>query len=233
MDQQLPSRAKAPKKEPRKPGRETQTELQALQGSGRGKIALLAGVLAVAAGAAALSFMGGGGTGNPEDPAKVLVVSPDVYHKGYLQKLGFEVDQQTFDHLELKARDEVPDLETKGVPSILELADRFGYGYVIIEDPSQYDFSEIEVEGSLPSLSEANYAVVSVGDLADPPKVTAGGSMLHTLFEQDRLDEIKSKGEMPTVEAVQLRDKLRDAVDALTELPRLTPMRTISGFDRY
>ncbi|MEX1366456.1 MAG: hypothetical protein AB1Z98_25255 [Nannocystaceae bacterium] len=209
---------------------QTQTDLEALRGSGRTKIALLSGVLLLAAGAAALSFMGGGGTGNPEDPAKVLVISPDGSHKAYLQDLGFEVDQQTFEHLELKARDEVPDLEATGLPAILELADRFGYGYVVVEGPDDALFSELEVEGELPSMSGARYAVVSVGDLADPAKVTVGSGMLSTMFEQDRLAEIVPAGEMPTVEAVQLRDQLRNAVERLTEPP---PPRRFIGLGRY
>lgn len=228
-----PSASTTSAKTPAKGRSSTETDLQALQGSGRTKIALLAGVLVVAAGAAALSFMSGGGKGNPEDPAKVLVVSPDPYYKAYLHDLGFEVDQQTFDHLELKARDEVPDLETKGVASVLELADRFGYGYVAFADPGEHDLSGIEVEGGLPSLDDAAFAVVSVGDLADPPKVTVGPAILPALFEQDRLAEIVPQGEMPTVEAVQLRDRLRNAVDKLTEPPRLDPMIQPPSLRRY
>ncbi len=206
----------------------TQTEMQALAGAGRSKVILLAVVVLIALAGAAWTFLGSGGVGNPEDPGKVLLVTTDGGRKVYLQKLGFEVEAQTFGNVESKALQEVPDLEDKGVLAIMSLADRFGYGYVIFEQPYNYDFSGLDTGDTAPSFGDGDrFAVVSAGDLAAPHRVTTGMSMLTALFEQDRLAEILPPKHPPSVEAVQLRDQLREAIEVHEEGPRLQPMRFI------
>ena len=204
----------------------TQTDLQALQGSGRGKVALLAGVLVVALGAAGWTLLNDGGSGNPESPGKVMLVTTDGGQETFLVKLGFEADAQTFENLESKAKQEVPDLEDNGVLAIVALADRFGFGYVAFERPHNFDFSKLETESGAPSISDGDrWLVVSVGDLADPHVVTGGYGLLSTLFEQERLAELLPPKQPATVEALQLRDQLREGIDHLTEMPVIPPRR--------
>jgi len=221
----------APPKDPKGSPSSTRTDLEALQGSGRSKVILLAGMLVVALGIAAWFFVRSGGVGNSESPGRVLVVSNSPFYKAYLLDLGFEVDLQTFDHLKEKARTEVDDLDGTGVEAIMIMADHFGYGYVVFDSPEKYDFSELDVEGDAPTFSGGElFAVISVGDLAFPNKVTAGAGLLESLFEQDRLAEILPPKQPPTVEALQLKDQLRLAIERLTEAPSAAPLRSFRDF---
>ncbi len=204
----------------------TETELRAIQGGGRNKIILLAALLVLALVAAAWMFWSGGGSGNAENPGKVLVVSSDPGHKAYLMELGFEADVQTFDHIEGRAHDEIPGLDERGVLAIMTLADRFGYGYVAFHRPYNLDFSELETAEGAPSFGDRDlFAVVSAGDLADPHHVTANSDLLQALFEQERLAELVPPKQPSTMKGVELRDQLRLAIERLTEPPRLPRLR--------
>jgi len=188
-------------------------DLQALEGSNRGRLALLGGVVALGLGGAAWAFWPSGGIGNPEDPAKVMVVTQHSVAERFLDALGFDADGQTFDNLEEKAHAEVDGLDVEGVAAIVTLADQFGFGYVVFERPQNLDFSELDLE-SAPAIGEDDrYAVVSVGDLANPARMTVGPGLLETLFEQPQLAELVPPNQPTDVAAVELRDKLREAVD--------------------
>ncbi|MEX1366679.1 MAG: hypothetical protein AB1Z98_26370, partial [Nannocystaceae bacterium] len=123
----------------------SRSDLEALSRSGRGKVITLVVLLAVALGAAGWYFLvRKQGTGNPEDPAKVIFVGTSRGFSMVLDDAGFEAAEGTFEAWEQKAKEEVPDLQTTGIESIMEVADRFGYGYVIFEDPQSVDFSALD-----------------------------------------------------------------------------------------
>lgn len=188
-------------------------DLNALQGSGKGKLVALGGLAVVALVGAAWAFWPGGGIGNPESASKVLVVTERASREPYLQKMGFDADAQTFDNLEAKAHADLDDLDVEGAAAIVTFADQYGFGYVVFERPDKFDFSGLDLE-STPSFGEdVRYAVVSVGDLADPMKMTTGERILDALFEHDELAALVPPNEPTDVDAVELRDKLREAVD--------------------
>ena len=197
-------------------------DLHALQGSGKGKFLALIGLGVVALVGAIWAFWPGGGIGNADSPGKVLVVTESASREPFLQKMGFDADAQTFDNLEAKARAELDGLDdVDGTAAIVTFADQFGFGYVVFERPQQFDFKSLELE-STPSFGDDDrYAVVSGGDLAKPAKMTAGARILDALFEQEELKALVPPNEPTDVDAVELRDKLREAVDAVSSGPKL------------
>src|SRR5688500_604002 len=104
----------------------SRSDLETLQRSGRGKFSVLGVLLAGALGAAAWSFFHRGGTGNPEDPGKVLVVTRGtrIGFSVVLKDVGFEAAEGTLPAWVNKAKDEVPELDAEGVAAIMALADR-------------------------------------------------------------------------------------------------------------
>lgn len=208
------------------------TDLETLQRSGRGKVVVLGVLIAGALGAAAWTFLRKGGTGNPEEAGKVLVVTRGS-HVGSsitLKDVGFETGEGTLAAWVDKAKDDVPDLEVDGVAAVLALADRFGWGFVVFEAPAEVDFSGIDIEGGTPTFSaDAQWAAVSVGDFAfphvvtvnpPPSKVLRDGSMpmIQALFEHEQLAALR-KPESLAVDQLQLRDKLEEALRKLDQLP--------------
>ncbi|MCA9711610.1 MAG: hypothetical protein KDK70_37590, partial [Myxococcales bacterium] len=214
----------------------SRSDLEALRRSGRGKVVTLLVVLAVALGAAGWYFFGRKqGTGNPEDPAKVLLVSRTAGYAVVLDDVGFEAAVGTFEAWEQKAKEEVPDLESTGIEAIMALADRFGYGYVIFDHPQEVDFSALDIE-QVPELTEqVHFAVLSAGDLAfphvmtvnpAPSEVLRGSSvvMLQALFEQERLHALLPGSDDSSIGTIQLRDRLREALDRLAQVPEAERM---------
>jgi len=216
----------------------TNTDLQALNDSGRGKIIMLVAAVVVALGAASWSFLRDTGRGQPEHPGKVMVVTSDGNHEKFLVKMGFEADAQTERFLEDRAEDEFGATPGQTVQSIVGLADELGFGYVVFADPADLDFSAF---GTV--AEDARYVAVSVGDLADPNKLTSSSNLLEALFEQDRLKELLPPNKPTDVDAIQLRDTLSEGIEQHTN-PRLgiphrrrrpsygerPPARRFSGF---
>lgn len=214
----------------------SRSDLEALQRSGRGKVIALLLMLTVALGAAGwFFFLRKQGTGNAEDPAKILVVARSRGYSLVLADVGFEAHEGTFEAWEQKAKEEVPNLETTGIEAIMTLADRFGYGYVVIEDPKGVDFSTLDID-EVPELAEhVKFAVLSAGDFAfphvmtvnpKPSEVLRGSSVviLQAMFAQEKLAEALPEHEAPSIGAVQLRDRLRDAIDRLAQIPEAERM---------
>jgi hypothetical protein len=210
----------------------SRSDLEALQRSGRGKVVALLLMLVVALGAAGWFFLlRKQGTGNAEDPTKILVVAHSRGYSLVLADVGFEAHEGTFEAWEQKAKEEVPDLETTGIESIMTLADRFGYGYVVFEDPKGIDFSKLDIDGDVPTLPDhVQFAVLSSGDFAfphvmtvnpEPSEVMRGSSVviLQALFLQERLADALPENSAPSIEAVQLRDRLREALERLAQIP--------------
>jgi len=214
----------------------SRSDLEALRRSGRGKVVTLMVVLALALGAAGWTFFGRkAGVGNPEDPAKVLVVGRTRGYSLVLDEVGFESAEGTFEAWEQKAHEEVPDLESTGIEAIMALADRFGYGYVVFEHPGELDFSALEPDAIPPMPEHVRFAAVSAGDLGFPPVITvnpepsevlSGSSvvLLQALFEQERLHQVLPDSGSDSIDAIQLRDRLREAVDRLAQVPEAEKM---------
>jgi hypothetical protein len=196
---------------------------------------ILAALIVAAIVGAVWSFTEDVGTGNPEDPGKVMIVRRGQT-AGYvivLKDAGFDAAEGTFDDWVRKAEEEVPELETTGVAAIMELADRFGYGYVAFERPQEIDFSGAEAD--VPRLEEhVRFVVISVGDLAFPPKVTVnpppstvmrdpGLVLLQALFEQDALGRAREESDSD-LDAIKLRDRLLLAVARLDRIPEAERM---------
>ncbi len=214
----------------------SRSDLEALRRSGRGKVVTLMVVLAIALGAAGWYFFGRKtGTGNPEDPAKVIVVAQTRGFSIILEDVGFEAAEGTFEAWEQKAKDEVPNLETTGIEAIMTLADRFGYGYVIFERPQDVDFSKLDIDEVQPTPEHVRFAVLSAGDMAfphvmtvnpEPSEVLSGSSvvLLQALFEQPELEQLLPGSEGDSMDAIQLRDRLREALDRLAQIPEAEKM---------
>jgi len=214
----------------------SRSDLEALKRSGRGKVITLMVLLALALAAAGWYFFGKRqGTGNPEDPAKVIVVGTTRGYSVALDNVGFEAAEGTFDAWELKAKEEIPELEVTGIEAIMAVADRFGYGYVIFEQPGELDFSALEIEEIPDFPDHVRFAVLSAGDLAfphvmtvnpEPSEVLRGSSvvLLQALFAQPLLAETLLANDNPSIETIQLRDRVRDAVDQLEKVPHAEKM---------
>jgi hypothetical protein len=211
----------------------SRSDLEALRRSGRGKVLVVAVLLVAALGAAAWAFLfRNKGTGNAEDPGKVILVTTTRGHSIGLTELGFDAAEGTFDAWVAKAEDEVPDLEVDGIEAIMELADRFGYGYVVFEKPQDIDFSMLDIEGGPPTIPDhARFAVVSAGDLAfphvltvnpEPSEVMQGNAivLLQALFEQEALAATLEAEDSTSMEVVKLKDRLSDAVEKLERVPQ-------------
>jgi len=221
----------------------SRSDLEALQRSGRGKVVALLLMLTLALGAAGwFFFLRKHGTGNKEDPAKILVVARSRGYSLVLADVGFEAHEGTFEAWEQKAKEEVPELETTGIESIMILADRFGYGYVVFEKPQELDFKKLDIDDGVPDMPDhVQFAVLSVGDFAfphvmtvnpKPSEVLRGSSVviLQALFLQEHLADALPENEAPTIDAVQLRDRLREALDRLAQVPEAERMaETIVG----
>jgi len=209
----------------------SRTDLEALHRSGRGKLVVLGLVLVAALAAAGWSFLKPGGTGNPEELHRVMVVSPLSGRSIPLADSGFDAVEGSFAAWISKAEDEVPDLEVDGVEAIMVVADRFGYAWVIFENPKDVDFSGLEIEGGVPTMTETTrFAVVSAGDLAFPHRMTLNPEpskvvrdtttiMMQALFAQDEMAEITAEGEALGISALQLRDRVSDAVERVGRVP--------------
>jgi hypothetical protein len=210
----------------------SRTDLEALSRAGRFKFVVLGLLLVGALGLAAWSFLRKTGTGNPEDPRKVIVVTTGT-HVGYsiaLQEAGFDGAEGTFNAWENKAKSEVPDLEETGVAAIMALADRFGYAFVAFERPQDVDFSGLDIDGGVPTFEEhVRFAVLTAGDLSFPhvvatnpvpSKVMRSNTLilLQALFAQPRLAQLLDPANAD-IDDIQLADQLREGLDRVKQVP--------------
>jgi hypothetical protein len=216
----------------------SRSDLEALHRSSRGKLVVLSLLVVAALAAAAWSFLRPRGHGNPEDPAKVLIVAQGttVGFSAVLRDGGFDAAEGTLSAWENKARDEIEGLELEGVAAVLRLADEFGYGYVVFERPQELSWDGIDIEGGLPDLPDyVRFAVVSVGDFAFPHVMTlnpepspvmrdTGVVLLQALFQQEHLERLLPDNDSPSIEDIRLRDRLQEALDRLARLPEAEKM---------
>jgi hypothetical protein len=150
----------------------SRSDLEALRRSGRGKLALLGVMLLSALAAAGWWFFGKNeGIGSREDPTKVLVVRTGrlIGYAAVLEGNGFDAAEGDLAYWVEKAKAQVPELEVDGIEAVMQLADQFGYGYVVFEEPREVDFGPLELDDVPEFEDHVLFAVLSVGDFAFPP----------------------------------------------------------------
>ncbi|PRQ03451.1 hypothetical protein ENSA5_15770 [Enhygromyxa salina] len=121
-------------------------------------------LVAFAAVAAAGWWMLGRSKGQPEDPARVLIVGPTPELADFLEREGFDVDQLSVG--EAIGEGQSFDTSLDELAAIVEYADQRGFGYVALNmaHGEQYDFSTVGYEAEAPPPG-TTFAVMSVGDL--------------------------------------------------------------------
>ena len=205
----------------------SQTDLEVLRSSHRGKFVTL-GVLLAAAGGLWWFYNRTGPIGNDEDPSHVLVVTQShVRYKPYLEQWGFVAQEGRLQTMEEEAKEKFPEEAIAGVPAILKLADWAGYAYVAFENPKNVDWTGVEVEGGIPSFEpHQRFAVVSAGDYAFPHKLTVNAKpsevmrgadldLLSALFAQEPLAGTLREDPKNPPEVMVLRGSLEEGIQRL------------------
>jgi hypothetical protein len=205
----------------------SQTDLEVLSSSHRGKFITL-GVMLAAAGGFWWFMNREGPIGNDEDPSRVLVVSAShIRYKPYLEQWGFIAQEGQAQTIEEEAKRQLPDMKETGVAAVLKLADKTGYAYVAFEHPAQVDFSGLEIEGGLPTFEPHHrFAVLSAGDYAYPHKLTVNPKpsevmrgvdldLLSALFAQEPLASTLRDDPKNPPEVMLLRGTLQEGMHRL------------------
>jgi hypothetical protein len=111
-------------------------------------------------------WMYGRGKGQPEDPARVLIIGTTPELVGFLEGKGFEAKHLSFGVAVGEGRSY--DASLDDLAAIHEYADWHGFGYVALSmvHGERYDFSAVGFETETPPPGTA-YAVMSVGDLGN------------------------------------------------------------------
>lgn len=228
---------------------DSRTDLEALRRSGSGKILALGVLLLAALSAAAwFLFLRAEGIGAPERADKVLVVrGGDIAgYSAVLGRDGFDAAEGSLKHWVDKAHLELPEPpEGTDVQVVLTLADHFGYGYVVFENPAEVDFSSIEIEAMPAFEDHVRFAALSVGDFAFPHLMTVNPEpstalrrveigLLQALFAQPALADALPGNDSASVESIQLRSKLEDAILDLKLVERAEALagETVSEISR-
>jgi len=205
----------------------SQTDLEVLSSSHRGKFITL-GVMLAAAGGVWWFMNREGPIGNDEDPDRVLVVgSGQLRYKPYLEQWGFTAQEGRLQTIEEEAKEQIKDLEVTGVAAVLKLADWAGYAYVAFESPANVDFTGIAVEGGIPTFEPHHrFAVISAGDYAYPHKLTVNAKpsevmrgvdldLLSALFAQEPLASTLRDDPKNPPEVMVLRGTLSEGIHRL------------------
>ncbi len=205
----------------------SQTDLEVLQSSHRGKFVTL-GVLIAAAGGVWWFMNRSGPIGNDEDPSRVLVVTQShIRFKPYLEQWGFTAQEGRQQTMEDEAKEKMPEMTETGVAAVLKLADWAGYAYVAFENPGKVDFTGLTVEGGIPTFEPYHrFAVVSAGDYAFPHKLTVNAKpsevmagvdidLLSALFAQEPLASVLREDPKNPPEVLVLRGTLEEGLHRL------------------
>ncbi|MBL9106626.1 MAG: hypothetical protein JNL82_37240 [Myxococcales bacterium] len=193
----------------------SQTDLEVLQSSHRGKFISLGLVLVVGAGVWWWSHRDKP-IGQREQADRVLVVTQTAWrYKPYLESWGFTAQEGRAQTMEDEAREKMPDLTVSGPAAILKLADWAGYGYVVFENPRSIDFSGLDIAGGLPTFEPWHrFAVVSAGDYAFPHKLTVNAKPSEVLRGPD-LDLLSALFQQEPLLAGTLRDDPKNPAEVL------------------
>lgn len=193
----------------------SQTDLEVLQSSHRGKFISLGLVLVIGAGVWWWTKRDKP-IGNHEEADRVLVVTQTHWrYKPYLEQWGFVAQEGKAQTMEEEALEKMPDLQVKGAAAILKLADWAGYGYVVFEKPQEVDFSGLDIEGGVPTFEpHVRFAVVSAGEFAFPHKLTVNAKPSEVLRGPD-LDLLSALFAQEPLLAGTLRDDPKNPADVL------------------
>lgn len=190
--------------------------------------------LALIAGTMALLFRSKG-VGEPEQDHRILIIEDQTQGlEHYAAELGFDCVSGGLEawQRELAKDDASRELTEFDLPDILEHADRYGFGYVAIENPQRFadQIAALELdEGAELELGEAEFAALSVGDFAGPHQLSVappsgvelgpGPRMLAALFAQPRLGQVLDPhAALSDIQAARL--ELDEAIDTIDQLAR-------------
>ena len=146
--------------------------IRALDGGGKGKLVALGVIIVLALAAAAWFLLGlGGSRGAPDKAHTLLIVGPEQGDLvAWINDRGFSAEQLTYTAAVDAGKQVAPELED--LEAIVALADEKGAGYVAIHPADLHDYSAFGGPASAPD--GAMIAIVSVGDIAEEPRVTFG-----------------------------------------------------------
>lgn len=185
-----------------------------------------------------------GGKGQPEDPARVLIVGTNAELEPWLERRGFDPDYLSVG--QAIGEGQTYDRSLDDLAAMLEYADQRGYGYLALDmaHGQTYDFSTIGYASDEPPPG-TTFAVVSVGKLGET--VSFGGvvpgvsheppsgeqlGLLFALFGQPKLAKARTQdasndlmirfGSARTLEDLAEYEKgqehMRRQIDAWTKL---------------
>lgn len=216
-------------------------EIEELESSNTKRILFaLGGVIVVVA--ALVWFFSSKGKGQPEEDHKLLILDDaGLGLATFATNHGFEAISGGLEAWQRQvAEDDKVDVDGASdvdLAEILDYADHYGYGFVVVVDPGRFDLGGLEIEGPKSFAESTRFAVFSVGDFAHPHVVTTapegfdagpGATFLAALFEQPRLAEILDEDNKSNA-AQTRRLQLIDAVEAhernLAQIARLETMR--------
>jgi hypothetical protein len=202
------------------------TDLTAVRPRGPKIFLGVLGLLVVAGAAWWMFLRASGPIGEPEDPAKILVVGTEEARAGIdvLGDHGFEITGVTLAEAEAKAKD-VAGGET-GAAAALKYADSVGIGYVAFAAPSELSLADVDLAAEGPAITAAQrWVVLSVGDLGIPHVVTVGRTdetivdvpswveLMRAIFEQERpAATLFAESQLP-MDAIELHKKVSSAVE--------------------
>ncbi|HLT37510.1 MAG TPA: hypothetical protein VK034_14555, partial [Enhygromyxa sp.] len=133
-------------------------------------IKLVLATVTVVAIAAAAWWTFGRGKGQPEDPARVLIIGPTPELAEWLEREGFDVDHLSFGAA--VGEGQAFDAGLDDLPAILEYADQTGIGYIALSmaHGERYQLAASDYPADDPDDPDdppdgTTFAVVSVGDL--------------------------------------------------------------------
>jgi hypothetical protein len=127
------------------------------------------------------------GKGQPEDPARVLIVGPTPELAGFLEDEGFDVTHTSPGEAIGEGQTHDPSLD--GVAAMIEYADQLGIGYLALNlaHGERYDFAAAgyEAQAAPPGTT---FAVLSVGDLGKT--LTYGGVVPQVVHEKPAGEQV-------------------------------------------
>jgi hypothetical protein len=172
-------------------------------------------------------WMFGRAKGQPENPARVLIVGPSPELAGYLERMGFAADYLSFGEAVGEGRSF--DHELDDLAAIVEYADQLGIGYVALSmaHGERYDFAAIEYESDEPPPG-TTFAIIGIGEFGK--QVSYGGVPPEVRHEQHLDEEI---GLLLGLFAQAELNKARSGQASNDLMIRFGSARTIDEVERF